>query len=101
MRVSVRDVRLFFEVFGQEWVFSGETLRRRPVLLGLHGGPGVDGTGLRYALAPLALYTSANPTLSVVPGIAVMVLSMLLLAWQVVTLTDWGTVEEEILDDGR
>src|SRR5439155_2922053 len=50
----VRDVRLFFEVFGQEWVFSGETLRRRPVLLGLHGGPGVDGTGLRYALAPLA-----------------------------------------------
>src|SRR5206468_3691427 len=34
-----------------------------------------------YALAPLALYTSANPTLSVVPGIAVMVLSMLLLAW--------------------
>ena len=36
------------------WVFSGDTPTRRPVLIGLHGGPGVDGTGLRYALAPLA-----------------------------------------------
>ena len=54
MRVSVGDVRLFFEVFGQEWVFDGSTLERRPVLVGLHGGPGVDGTGLRYGLAPLS-----------------------------------------------
>jgi pimeloyl-ACP methyl ester carboxylesterase len=44
---------LFFEVFGQEWVFTGNAMERRPVLLGLHGGPGVDGTGLRYGLAPL------------------------------------------------
>jgi hypothetical protein len=43
---------LFFEVFGQEWVFTGSGLERRPVLIGLHGGPGVDGTGLRYWLAP-------------------------------------------------
>lgn len=54
MRVSVGDVRLFFEVFGQEWVFTGSAMERRPVLLGLHGGPGVDGTGLRYGLARLA-----------------------------------------------
>jgi len=54
MRVSVGDVRLFFEVFGQEWAFTDGTIERRPVLTGLHGGPGVDGTGLRYALAPLA-----------------------------------------------
>ena len=54
MRVSVGDVRLFFEVFGQEWVLAGSALEHRPVLVGLHGGPGVDGTGLRYCLAPLA-----------------------------------------------
>jgi proline-specific peptidase len=45
VRVSVGDVQLYLEIFGQE---------RRPVLLGLHGGPGNDGTALRYRLAPLA-----------------------------------------------
>jgi hypothetical protein len=53
VRVSVGEVTLFFEVFGQEWVFTGSTMERRPALIGLHGGPGVDGTGLRYALARL------------------------------------------------
>src|SRR5207247_1808726 len=47
-------VRLFFEVFGQEWAFTGSTMERRPALLGLHGGPGLDGAKLRYQLAPLA-----------------------------------------------
>lgn len=54
MLLRVGDVRLFFEVFGQEWVFTGSTMERRPVLIGLHGGPGIDGTGLRHSLAPLA-----------------------------------------------
>lgn len=54
MRVSVGDIRLFFEVFGQEWVFTGSGFERRPVLIGLHGGPGLDGTKLRYQLQPLA-----------------------------------------------
>jgi pimeloyl-ACP methyl ester carboxylesterase len=54
VRVSIGQVELFFEVFGQEWVFTGNTMERRPVVIGLHGGPGVDGTGLRYSLAPLA-----------------------------------------------
>jgi pimeloyl-ACP methyl ester carboxylesterase len=45
---------LFFEVFGQEWVFSGSGFERGPVLIGLHGGPGLDGTKLRYQLGPLA-----------------------------------------------
>lgn len=54
VRVSVGDVQLFFEVFGEEWVFTGSAFRRRPVLIGLHGGPGLDGTKLRYQLAPLA-----------------------------------------------
>ena len=44
MRVSVGDARLYFEVFGQG---------RRPVLIGLHGGPGADGTKLRFQLARL------------------------------------------------
>lgn len=54
MRVSVGDVRLFFEVFGQEWALTGDGMERRPVLIGLHGGPGLDATKLRYQLAPLA-----------------------------------------------
>jgi proline iminopeptidase len=45
---------LFFEVFGQERAFTGGTTERRPALIGLHGGPGLDGTKLRYQLAPLA-----------------------------------------------
>ena len=54
MRVSVGDVRLYFEVFGREWVFPSGTAVRRPVVIGLHGGPGLDGTKLRHELAPLA-----------------------------------------------
>jgi pimeloyl-ACP methyl ester carboxylesterase len=54
MRVSVRDVPLFFEVLGQEWAFSEGAMEQRPALIGLHGGPGLDGSKLRYQLAPLA-----------------------------------------------
>jgi pimeloyl-ACP methyl ester carboxylesterase len=54
MRVSVGDIRLFFEVYGQERTFENGTFERKPVLIGLHGGPGLDGTKLRYQLAPLA-----------------------------------------------
>lgn len=54
MRVSVDDAHLFFEVFGEEWAFTGATVERRPVLVGLHGGPGLDATKLRYQLARLA-----------------------------------------------
>jgi proline-specific peptidase len=53
VRVSVGDARLYFEVFGQEWALAGHTLERRPALIGLHGGPGLDGTKLRYQLAQL------------------------------------------------
>jgi proline-specific peptidase len=54
MRISVGDVRLFFEVFGQEWALGDGGMQRRPSLIGLHGGPGLDGTKLRYQLAALA-----------------------------------------------
>jgi pimeloyl-ACP methyl ester carboxylesterase len=50
VRIAAGDVRLFVEVFGQEWAFDGE---RRHVIVGLHGGPGLDGSKLRYQLAPL------------------------------------------------
>jgi pimeloyl-ACP methyl ester carboxylesterase len=53
VRISVGDVRLFVEVFGRELAFTGEGLESRPTLIGLHGGPGLDGTKLRYQLAPL------------------------------------------------
>jgi pimeloyl-ACP methyl ester carboxylesterase len=54
MRVSIGEVSLFFEVFGREWVLDGDELRRRRALVGLHGGPGFDGTKLRHSLEPLA-----------------------------------------------
>jgi len=54
VRVSVGDVRLFFEVSGAEWLLVEDGMRRRPVLIGLHGGPGLDGTKMRYQLASLA-----------------------------------------------
>jgi pimeloyl-ACP methyl ester carboxylesterase len=54
MRVAVGDVRLFCEVFGPEWALAGSTMERRRTLIGLHGGPGLDGTKLRYQLAQLA-----------------------------------------------
>jgi pimeloyl-ACP methyl ester carboxylesterase len=54
VRVAVGDIRVFFEVYGPEWQLDEEGIRRRHVLIGLHGGPGLDGTKLRYQLAPLA-----------------------------------------------
>lgn len=44
MRVSVGNVRLFVDVDGASLVPDGETMRERPVLLMLHGGPGFDHT---------------------------------------------------------
>jgi hypothetical protein len=51
VRVPVGDVRLFFEVFGQERLLSGRTMERRPVLIGLHGGPAA-GAKIRSARKP-------------------------------------------------
>ena len=54
MRVAVGGVSLFFEVFGREWRVEQDGPRCYPVLVGLHGGPGIDGGRLRHYLAPLA-----------------------------------------------
>jgi len=54
VRVSIGAARLFVEVIGQQLVHADGPLRERLTLVGLHGGPGVDGTALRHWLAPLA-----------------------------------------------
>lgn len=42
MRVSIGDTRLFVDVEGLGLVPDGKTMRRRPTLILLHGGPGFD-----------------------------------------------------------
>ncbi|WP_225413380.1 alpha/beta fold hydrolase [Stigmatella hybrida] len=42
MYAEVSGARLFFDTEGPEWEESGPELRRRPTLLILHGGPGID-----------------------------------------------------------
>jgi pimeloyl-ACP methyl ester carboxylesterase len=54
MRVNVGDTRIFFEVIGTKLVPDGPTMRERPTMLLLHGGPGFDHSGLATTLAPLA-----------------------------------------------
>ncbi len=54
MQVSVGPVQLFVEVLGQGLVPTGGDARQGATVIGLHGGPGVDGTRLRHWLAPLA-----------------------------------------------
>jgi hypothetical protein len=50
MRVSIGDVSLFFEVLGREWVVDDAVQRRRPVDVGIHGGPRLG----RHAAPPPA-----------------------------------------------
>ena len=55
MRIALRDgTRIFFEVIGTKLVPDGPTMRERPTLLLLHGGPGFDHSGLAHMLAPLS-----------------------------------------------
>jgi pimeloyl-ACP methyl ester carboxylesterase len=55
VRVRIGDgTRLYFDVAGMGLVPDGPTMRERPVLLCLHGGPGFDHSLLKSALAPLA-----------------------------------------------
>lgn len=49
MRIQARDVELYVEVFE-----VAPSISDLPALLGLHGGPGLDGAKLRYELAHLA-----------------------------------------------
>ena len=51
MRIAMDDgVRLFVDVDGAEFVPDGPRMRRRPVLVLLHGGPGMDHSSFKLEL---------------------------------------------------
>jgi pimeloyl-ACP methyl ester carboxylesterase len=52
VRVRAGDVELFVEICGGRGLLDSGV--RLPVLVGLHGGPGLDGAKLRHELATLA-----------------------------------------------
>lgn len=54
MHVKVGDAKLFFDVEGASLVPDGPTMRQRPTLLALHGGPGWDHSAFKPFLSPLA-----------------------------------------------
>jgi len=54
VRVAVGDTHLYFDVEGMGLVPEGTTMRERPVVVCLHGGPGFDHSMLKSSLAPLA-----------------------------------------------
>jgi proline-specific peptidase len=54
MYVKVNDVRLFFDVEGAQLVPEGPEMREKPVLLCLHGGPGLDHSTLKPVLSSLS-----------------------------------------------
>jgi proline iminopeptidase len=55
MRIRLRDgTRIFVEVIGRKLVPDGATMRERPTMLLLHGGPGFDHSTLASIFEPLA-----------------------------------------------
>ena len=54
MRISLGDVSLWFDVSGPSVIPQGDTTVERPVLVAVHGGPGLDHITVKSALAPLA-----------------------------------------------
>lgn len=54
MRISLGDVSLWFDVSGPSVIPHGDTTVERPVLVTVHGGPGLDHMTVKSALQPLA-----------------------------------------------
>ncbi|MEY2424215.1 MAG: hypothetical protein QOI95_4282 [Acidimicrobiaceae bacterium] len=54
MRVRVGDINLWFDVEGSGLVADGPTMRERPTVLLLHGGPGFDHSLFKPAYGQLA-----------------------------------------------
>jgi pimeloyl-ACP methyl ester carboxylesterase len=54
MRVSLGDVSLWFDVSGPSVIPQADTTVERPVLVAVHGGPGLDHMTVKPALEPLA-----------------------------------------------
>ena len=54
MHISLDDVSLWFDVSGPSVIPQGDTTVERPVLVAVHGGPGLDHLTVKSALGPLA-----------------------------------------------
>src|SRR5580658_8976575 len=54
MRISLGDVSLWFDVSGPSVIPQGDTTAERPVVVAVHGGPGLDHMTVKSALEPLA-----------------------------------------------
>src|SRR5256885_2289100 len=54
VRISLGDVSLWFDVSGPSVIPQGDTTVERPVLVAVHGGPGLDHMTVKSALEPLA-----------------------------------------------
>ena len=54
MRISLGDVSLWFDVSGPSVIAQGDTTAERPVVVAVHGGPGLDHMTVKSALGPLA-----------------------------------------------
>ena len=54
MRVQVGDTKLFFDVEGAKLVTDGPSMRERPTVVLLHGGPGFDHSNFKPAFGQLA-----------------------------------------------
>ena len=54
VRISLGDVALWFDVSGPSVIPQGDTTVERPVLVAVHGGPGLDHITVKSALASLA-----------------------------------------------
>jgi pimeloyl-ACP methyl ester carboxylesterase len=54
MRISLGDVSLWFDVSGPSVIPQGDATVERPVLVAVHGGPGLDHLTVKSPLGPLA-----------------------------------------------
>ena len=54
MRISLDDVSLWFDVSGPSVIPQEDTTAERPVVVAVHGGPGLDHMTVKSALGPLA-----------------------------------------------
>ena len=54
MRIEVGGSELFVDIDGAEWVPDGPQMRRRPTLILLHGGPGLDHSSFKSELNMLS-----------------------------------------------
>jgi proline iminopeptidase len=54
MRISVNGVELFFDVYGSGLAAQGNELVDKPVVIALHGGPGIDHSQFVPWLTPIA-----------------------------------------------